>query len=57
MHPGTTRGPRRFRPIHPLIGPALFLLDETTRRLTVKGAATGEPQLTAADPPTPGAGL
>jgi len=60
---------------------ALFLLDETTRRLTVKGAAglgaaglqdrtcglgegiagvvaaTGEPQLTATDSPTPGAGL
>jgi diguanylate cyclase (GGDEF)-like protein len=60
---------------------ALFLLDEATRRLTVKGAAgvgaaglqdrtcglgegiagvvaaTGEPQLTAADSPTPGAGL
>ncbi len=60
---------------------ALFLLDEATRRLTVKGAAglgaaglqdrtcglgegiagvvaaTGEPQLTAADSLTPGAGL
>ena len=60
---------------------ALFLLDEASRQLTVKGtaglgaarlqdrtcglgegiagvvAATGEPQLTAADDPTPGAGL